>query len=172
MKLLRFGLGLALATALQTLGTALVPRFAEAIDLFLVLAVWNAITSSVRWSMVGGSVAGLCRDALSGGFYGLHGFADTLVAFVAVRVQQRLLVQAPLQIGFLFTLAAALQLATLMTLQALLIPGSEMPGIGSSVVRMVCCGLLGMILSISSARIQTTFERWREQRRRRLRISV
>jgi rod shape-determining protein MreD len=137
-----------------------------------VLAVWNSLSSSVSWSLVGGSAAGLCRDALSSGLYGLHGFADTLVAFASARVQQRLLIQQPLQIGLLFAVAAAFQLAVLAALQYLLLPGSEMPSAGSGVARMASCGVLGTLLSVSSTRFRKALDQRREQRRKRLGISI
>lgn len=172
MKFLRFGLGLVVATVLHTWGPALVPRFPAAADLFLVLAVWNSLSSSVSWSVTGGSAAGLCRDALSGGLYGLHGFADTLVAFASTRVQQRLLIRQPLQIGLLFAGAAALQLSILALLHYLLLPDSEMPTVSSGAARVVSCGVLGMVLSVLSARFQGAWERRREQRGKRLRMSL
>jgi rod shape-determining protein MreD len=172
VKLLRFALGLVVATVLHTLGPYLTAQFPAAFDLFLVLAVWTSLSSSASWSAVGGSAAGLFRDALSGGLYGLHGFADTLVAFASARVQQRLLVQQPLQIGLLFAAAAAVQLAIVAGLQILLLPGSEMPGLGAGAARMASCGVLGVILSVSSAWLHKTLDRRRERRRRRLGMSI
>lgn len=172
MKFLRFGLGLVAATMLHTVGPAWIPRFPTATDLFLVLAVWNSLSSSVAWSVTGGSVAGLCRDALSGGLYGLHGFADTLVAFASTRIQQRLLIRQPLQIGLLFAGAAALQLSILAALHFVLLPGSELPAASSCAARIVSCGVLGMVLAMSATRFRGALERRREQRRKRLGMSI
>ena len=173
MKVLRFALGLAAAAVLHTLGSRWIPGFAAAIDLFLVLAVNCSLSSSAGWSAVAGSTAGLARDALSGGLYGLHGFADTLVAYLSARIQQRLLIKKPLQVGTLFAGAAGAQLLILEGLRLVVLPsGGEIPGIGALVVRMLVCGLLGLLLFVLSARLGSALERRRERRRRRLTMAI
>lgn len=171
MRFAGFVLGLLSATILQTLGTRLWAPFPAYVDLFLVLAVYNSLENSVAWSTLGGSAAGLGRDALSGGPFGLHGFAATLVVHLAARLQQRLVIQQPLQVGALLALAAALQLATLATLQFLLVAGSELPSLTAMGVRMASSGAAGAVLYMLANRTRAAGEQWREKRRRRLRIS-
>ena len=120
----------------------------------------------------GGATAGLARDALSGGLYGLNGFADTLVAYLAARLRERLVIQKPLEAGLLFALAAAAQLAVLATLQFLLVSGAELPGLGTLAARMVTCGVLGPLLLLLDRRLRAAAGRWREQRRRRLKMAL
>ena len=78
MKLLRFTLGLICAVLVQALGARYVPHLPMYFDPFLILVVYHSLDGSPAWSSIGGSAAGLAQDALSGGPYGLHGFANTL----------------------------------------------------------------------------------------------
>ena len=170
MKLLRFIVGLVCATLLQVLGLRLSSHFSLAVDPFLILVIYHSLDSTPAWSSVGGSTAGLAHDALSGGLYGLHGFADTLVAYVSSRLQQRLVIQQPPQVGLLFVLAAALQLAILAVLQFLLVGGAELPGLGTMTARMASSGIAGAALYVLADKIRQWNRRWRARRRRRLKI--
>ncbi len=172
MKLLGFLLGLAAAAALHTLGARLAAGFPAAFDLFLVVVVYNSLSSRLAWSTAGGSAAGLLRDVLSGGLYGLHGFADTLVAYLTARLRERLVIQKPLQVGLLFALAAATQLVILAILQFLLVSGADLPGLGTLAARMVTCGILGPLLLLFDVRLRSVTARWRERRRRRLKMAL
>ncbi len=172
MKLLWFFLGLAAAAALHALASRLAVGFPAAVDLFLVLAVYNSLSSPLAWSTAGGAAAGLVRDALSGGLYGLNGFADTLVAYVSARLQERLVIQKPLEVGLLFALAAAAQLAVLATLQFLLVSGAELPGLGTLAARMASAAILGPALMMMVDRVGAATERRRDRRRRRLKLEL
>ncbi len=163
MKLLRFIVGLVCAVLLQTVGLRLFARFALVFDPFLILVVYHSLDGSPAWSSVGGSVAGLAQDALSGRPYGLHGFANTLVAYTASRLQQRLVVQQPLQVGLLFVLSAALQLATLASLQFLMVSGAELPGLGSMAARLASSGAAGAMLFVVAGKARD----WTSRRRAR-----
>ena len=170
MKLLRFAIGLVCATLLQALGLRLSSHFFLAVDPFLILVVYHSLDSTPAWSSIGGSTAGLAQDALSGGLYGLHGFADTLVAYTSSRLQQRLVIQQPPQVGLLFVLAAALQLAILATLQFLLVGGAELPGLGMMIARMASSGIIGTALFIFAGKARQWERNWSARRRRRLKI--
>ena len=170
MKLLRFTLGLICAVLLQTLGTRYVPYFALVLDPFLILVVYHSLESSPAWSSIGGSAAGLAQDALSGGPYGLHGFANTLVAFATSRLRQRLVIQDPSQVGLLFVLSAALQLAILASLHFLLVSGAEMPGPGAMVARLTSSGILGALLFVFAGQARGWERRRRARRQARLKL--
>ena len=172
MRTARFLLALFGAAAIQAVGVHTIGSFFMVIDLFLVLAVFNALESGPAGSMLGGSVAGLAQDALSGGFFGLHGFVDTLVAWAVMKVRQRLVIQQAGQVGLLFALAAAFQLTLLALLQYSMLPGSRLPDVLTMAVRMVATGTAGILLSIFSERAGRRLDAWREQRRRRLRLEV
>ena len=170
MKLLRFMIGLVCATLLQVLGLQLFSRFSLAVDPFLILVVYHSLDNTPAWSSIGGSAAGLAQDALTGGLYGLHGFANTLVAYASSRLQQRLVIQQSSQVGLLFVLAAALQLAVLATLQFLLVSDSELPGLGTMMARMMSSGIAGAALFILAGKTREWDRRRRARRRRRLKI--
>ena len=170
MKLLRFVIGLICAVLIQTLGLRFFPHFVLVFDPFLILVVYHSLDGSPSWSSVGGSAAGLAQDALSGGPYGLHGFANTLVAYVASRLRQRLVVQQSSQVGLLFVLSAALQLATLACLQFLIVSGAELPGLGVMAGRLASSGLVGAMLFVLAGKARRWEKRWRAQRRTRLKL--
>lgn len=170
MKLFRFLVGLILVVLLQVLGVHFFSRFTLITDLFLILVVYHSLDNSPAWSSIGGSVAGLIQDVLSGGLYGLHGFANTLVAYISCRLKLRLVIQQPQQVGLLFALAAALQLAILAGLQVLLVGGAELPGPWVMLARTVTCGLGGTLLFALAGKARQVEGRWRAKRRRRLKI--
>ena len=172
MRTARFLVGLLLATAFQILGIHLWGPFLLVIDLFLVLAVAASLDHGPVGSMLAGSVAGLVQDALTGGLFGLNGFADTFVAWSASRLKQRIVIQRPLEVGLLFSLAAALQQTLLVLLQFLMLPGGELPGLEVMALRMVTAGAIGMTLFVFLQRSRQKLESWRERRRRRLAIDI
>ncbi len=170
MKLLRFVVGLICAVLLQTLGLRLFSHFALAFDAFLILVVYQSLTGSTGWSSIGGSAAGLVQDALSGGPYGLHGFANTLVAYAASRLRLRLVTQQPSQVGLLFVMSAAIQVATLASLRFLIVSGAELPGLGSMAARLASSGIVGATLFVLAGKIRG----WEKNRlaRRRTRLKL
>ena len=172
MRALELLVGVLLATVLHVLGGRLVAEFPSWVDLFLVVAVYTSLDSAPVASMLRGTVAGLVHDALTGGLYGLHGFADTVVAWIVARMRQRLVIQQPLQVGLLFVLAAALQQALLAALRLVMVPGSELPGTSATVAKVVASGILGAGLFVLTARWRAFLAKWRDQRRRRLRVEV
>ncbi len=170
MKLLRFIFGLICAVLLQTLGLQLFSHFTLAFDPFLILVVYYSLEGSTAWSSIGGSTAGLAQDALSGGPYGLHGFANTLVAYAASRLRQRLVIQQSSQVGLLFVLSAALQMAILASLQFLIVSGAELPGWGSMAVRLASSGIIGAMLFVLAGKARGWEKSYRARRRTRLKL--
>lgn len=65
-------------------------------DLFLLLAFFLALRSSVEAATVQGFVIGLCQDALSGGPLGLRAFTYSLLAFLTARLSHDLYTEKPL----------------------------------------------------------------------------
>lgn len=170
MKLLRFTVGLVCVVLMQVLGTHFFSWFSLVFDLFLVLVVYHSLDNTPVWSSISGSAVGLVQDALSGGLYGLHGFANTLVAYISCRLQLRLVIQQPAQVGLLFALAAALQLATLAGLQFLMVGGADLPSHWAMLARALSSGLGGAVLFVVAGKARHMEERWRARRRRRLKI--
>jgi len=170
-RLLALLLGLLVATFLHVAGTRVFPPFVELLDLFLIAAIFHSLGNSPASGMIGGSISGLLRDALSGGLYGLHGFANTLAVFASTRLEQRLVIQHPLQIGCIIMLAAGLQTAILTLLQNLLVPGAEHPEPLTLLARIASCGAFGTIVFFFGGRFRQSFEHWRERRSQRLDFS-
>lgn len=172
MRYLRFLLGLAVATALHAVGMRLLPGYSLYVDVFLVLVVYHGLTATPAWGILGASIAGLVADALTGGPYGLYGFANTVVAYTEARLQQRLMLQQVFRLGLLFALVAAFQQAILAVLQRLVVHGAEAPGPGEMLAKMVSTGFLGMAVVMIATRVRTATRRWRLARSRRLTIEA
>ena len=149
MRALSFLAALAVAAGFQLAGLVLLPGFALVVDLALVVVVLFARDGRVPSAAVGGSVAGLVADALAGGPFGLHGFADTLVGYTAARVAQQLVVQRSSGVVLVFTLASALQQALLAALAILLLPAAELPTAPWMVAKAATTGILGLLLAQS-----------------------
>ena len=147
MKVASVGLGLLLAALLQLAGVRAWPEFPLAFDLLLVAVVYFARDGRAVAALAVGSVGGLVADALAGGPLGLHGFADTLVAYTTARVAQQLVVERPSGVLLAFTLASALQQALLAVLGVLLLPSVQLPAAPWIVARAVTTGLLGLLLA-------------------------
>lgn len=172
MIFVRLVAALAVAVGLHAAGAWLWPWFPVIVDLFLLLAVYFSLGRSPASSALGGTLAGLAYDAISGGFYGLHGFANTLVAWAAASVQHRILIHQPIQIFTLFALASGVQLLTLACLHILLLPQRGLPGPDVMVGRMLVAGALGTVLFLAHRRLGVAEQAWREKRGRRLRIDT
>lgn len=171
MALIKLLLALVLAALLETFGRGVLGEMWW-IDPFLILVILIARRTSPATSIFIGSAAGLIHDALSGGLFGLHGFADTLTAWAASRLEQRLVMQQTVQIGWLFALAAALQQALLVSLAFLLVSSAELPGVLETLGKMLSTGLLGAFLVATIGRLRGWESHWRAERGRRLRLDV
>jgi rod shape-determining protein MreD len=64
---------------------AVVPPTARVLDPFLIATALLAMTSQPGAAAAQGAALGLVHDGLSGGLYGLQGFAATLIGFVMAR---------------------------------------------------------------------------------------
>jgi len=140
----RFLLALAVAGVAHFVGTKLVGVFPQALDLFLLVAVLKARDGKPVAGMIAGAACGLAADGLSGAPYGLHGFADTAVAYAVAAVAQRLAVQRTSGLLLVFTLAGALQQVLLAALTLLFLPGAELPSPTWMAVKAVGIGILGL----------------------------
>ena len=163
-----FVAGLLLATALQVLLVRILPPTAYLLDLLFLLALFFSMMVSPAPGMLAATVTGLLRDTLSGGPYGLHGFANTLVIFVVCKLRQRLVIQHPFQIGSLVVLASGLQVAILALLRNLLVPGAQVLDPMSLALRLLLAGVLGTLGYVLGLRSLDSVARWRERRSQRL----
>lgn len=170
MRLPRFLLGLVAATAVHVLGLKLAAGFARWLDPFLVLVVYHSLEAAPAAAILGGSLAGLARDALTGGTYGLNGFADTVAAYAVAAIEQRFVLQRPLQVGFLFALTAALVQLILAAVAVFLLTGVAPPEPDSVAWKMATAGGLGMLLVFLRNRLRGWQRGRRDPARRKLRL--
>lgn len=152
------------------LASRLLPWFPMTFDIFIFIAVYNSLGQSPIASAAGGSAAGLVADALSGGYFGLFGFANTLAAWGAAQVQQRIVLQQPLSVGLLMSAATVVQMITLAALRSFLLMGSAGPSLQIMLLRVLTSGILGAAAFSSLRRLRRSEKQWRDRRSRRLRI--
>lgn len=168
----RFLIGLAFAAVVFVVGLRFDGRFSTLVDPFLILAVYHSLRHDPLGSAVGGSAAGLVEDALTGGLYGLHGFANTAVAYSVSWIRQRFVIQEPGQVGILCFLAAAFQGLLLSLLQASMVAGGDLPDPFDTLLRMITTGFLGALVFVAAERFFAWEQQYREKRSRRLRLDT
>ena len=169
MRVLRFVLGLAAAVLLHAVGVRLLAGFSQAVDLFLVVVLFNAVNSSLRNGLMGGAAGGLVADGLTGSLYGLHGTANTLVGYGAALASQRLVIRRPASVMLLFAVAAAAQQAVLLGLRSVLLADVVLPEPAWLVSRVVTTGAIGLLGYAGQRQFASSVEGWRRSRRSRLR---
>lgn len=170
MRSLRFAIALVVATVIHVAGLRLFPQFGLAVDLFLVLVVFNAMDGNTLAGLLGGMVAGLVTDSLTGGFFGLFGIADTVVGYGTAAAAQRLVIQRAASTLLIFSMAAAAQQLILLGLSVLLLPSPEIPEYPWVVVRALTTGALGVGLYVANNRLRSRVEVWRRGRKSKIRM--
>lgn len=170
MRLLKFLLALAAVVLLHAAGAELDARFPAYVDLFLVLAVAWASESTTLTGLVVGLACGLAADALSGGPFGLNGFADTLVGYGAALAVANLAKLNTAGAAALYAVASAVQQAVLVLLVALLLPQPTLPSLEAVLLKIGSTGLLGMVVFSGRRRFASSVAQWRKSREDRLRF--
>jgi rod shape-determining protein MreD len=103
-----------IAVALQTTLEGWAPT--NAVDLVLVVVVFNALLSGRVSGLLAGSFAGLVQDALSGGVIGMAGLSKTIVGFATGIVGTQFIVAHSASRFVVFFLATILNAAVFMGL--------------------------------------------------------
>ncbi len=170
MRALRFATGLAAAALVHFAGMQVFGDFAQAVDLFLVILVFHALDGATLPGMLGGCVAGLLTDALTGGPFGLFGLADTIVGYGTAATAQRLVIQRASSSLLLFGLAAAAQQALVLGISLLLVPAPGVPDVRWVTVKVISSGVLGVFLYLSRRRLRSRTEAWRRSRTAKIRF--
>lgn len=170
MRAARFLLALAAATALTALGARVVPGFSRVVDLFLVLTVLQGLRGSSLAGLAGGLAAGLTHDTLTGGPFGLYGFADTLVGYSTARLSQRLVVQRAFGVALVVGAFSLVQRLLLIVVHLMAAPPVPWPDPTWMLLRAVVCGLLGGMLVWLGALWQRGRAARSRHRSRRLRM--
>lgn len=169
MRALRILAALAAALAVHLLGAWALPQFPRYLDLFLVVAVVNALDGRSAPGFAVGMVAGLTHDTLSGRLYGLHGFADTIIGYAVARASQRLDIRGAGAVLVTAGLATLLQQVLLLAL-ANLFSEPKPPEPIALVIRAVANGLVAAVAWSVFARFATFRETVRRKRTSKIRL--
>jgi len=170
MSVLSYAGALAVATLLHLAGTWIYPGFPRAVDLLLVVTVAAARAGRPERAIVAGSVAGWIADALTGGRFGLFGFADAAVGYLIALVAQRLVVQRKTAIAGVFAAAGAAQGVLLVLLGWAIVGGRELPRPLDLVVRVATSAVAGLAWTQVAALLSRRFRRLRHRPSGGLRI--
>lgn len=170
MIFVRFLVALALACLAQMLGLAVTPDSGRLVDPFLVVVVWLGMRTSPVLAQIFGAGTGLVQDALSGGLFGLHAFANTLVGHGVALAAQRVVVGQQAVRVLIFGAASALQQATLAVLMIAMLDDPPLPHLGFAAGRVLVTAVLGAILISIESRARSQWSSWQRRRSRQLRF--
>lgn len=170
MRVLKLLAMIAGAVLVHLLGVRMTDDFPLAVDVFLVVVTLYALEGSSLAALFAGMLVGLLHDSLTGGPFGLFGFADTIVGYGTARLAQRLVIQRATGVLALVSFAAVVQQAVVIGLAFLLLPAPEIPHPVWVAVRAGVCGVLGMLAYIASIHWRRTSETRRRGRMSRLRL--
>lgn len=171
MQIASYLAGLVAAVLVHLAGVRLIPEFPLYIDLFVVVVAVRALEGRSLPGMMGGLVAGLTHDVLSGGPYGFYGFADTLVGYFVARAAQRVIGERLSIRTLVVMLAVAAQEAVLLALEAALLGGPRLPDPLAVVVKAAVAGIVAFFLAVWMRAWRTRRDRRRQDRVHRLRMS-
>ena len=165
MRALRFVGALLLALFAHLLLVALVPPAARVFDPFLLAVAYLAMTSRPAGAAASGAVIGLLHDGLSGGLYGLHGFAATLVGFVMARAVRLLDLHKSYYVALYFACSVLLQQLVLQGLLLLLTQRPEPLAPLDLALRVAIAAPAGALVVACTERVVETHRSWRARRR-------
>ncbi len=163
-------LALLAACLVQVLGVSVSPLFARLVDPFLLVLVWYSLRTGPVGAELLGTGVGLLQDGLSGGLFGLHAFANTVVGFAVALAAQRVVVGQQAARVLIFAAAAALQQLVLAILLRAMVSGSPLPALASVLAKVVTSALLGAALISMESRARTGWSSWQRRRSRTLRF--
>jgi len=168
MKALRYFLALLAVVALHFVGVRIFDELPRAVDLFLVLVVFYGLEGDLFLGLGVGLTAGLVSDAVTGGLYGLHGFADTIVGYGTAYASQRLVIRRPPGVFLVFSLAAAAQQAILVALVVILLADPALPDLTWTSIKVATTGVLGVFLFLIRRNYLRRMAVWRQTRTSKL----
>src|SRR4030095_1429357 len=109
----KFLFALLAAYLVQLVGVSVSPLFPRIVDPFLLVVFWYSLRPGPVGAELIGTATGLLQDGLSGGLFGLHAFADTVVGYGVALAAQRIVVGQQAARVLVFAAAAPLQQALL-----------------------------------------------------------
>lgn len=164
MPAIRLALLIAGALGMHYVGTRLVPGFSAVVDPFLVVLVYQALDTGPLGGLFCGILIGAVQDAVSGGLYGLYGFADTLVGYLTAAVAQRVVIQRWGGVMLAFVAAAAVQQLALVTVALVVLGDPELPSLASAAIKPLVSAGLGLALWLGTQRGRQQYDTWRRNR--------
>jgi rod shape-determining protein MreD len=170
MRVARYIAFLLAVVALHALGVRLFADFAVYVDLFLVMTVGWAFTSSPLVGLAAGMVTGLTADGFAGGLYGLNGFANTLIGYSTAVAVANLAKMNISGAAILYALAAVVQQLVLLVLILLMLPNPEAPTLWSLAWKVGITAALGAVVFLGQQNMARLLGRWRSSRESRLRF--
>lgn len=171
MRTLRFLLGLGIALLVHFVGLQLVPQFPLAVDLFLVVLVFQGIDGDALAGLLAGVVIGLVEDTLGGGVYGLYGVTDTVVGYATAKVAQRVVIQRATGVMLAFTLASAAQQVLLAVLALAVFPDPVLPQPLWALLRVASTAGIGLVVWAVLGSFSARYASWRTSRTSRVHFS-
>ena len=162
----RFFAGLALAVVVQALGTLAWAAFPALVDAPLVVAILASRHGRPERALVAGTLAGWAADALSGGPFGLLGFADAAVAYAAALAAERLVFDRTATLAGLLAAAAAAQGVLLVGLGVIFLDARELPRAEHLLARVATAAALGLAWVGLAALARRRWRGWRAARPR------
>lgn len=169
MRGLRFAAALLAAVLLHVAAVRFFDGFFRVTDLFLVVVVFTALGGTLLAGMLGGLAAGLLTDTLTGGLYGMYGFADSIVGYGAAFAAHRLVIQRATAVWLVFSAAAAVQQTVVIGLSMVLLEDPALPGFLPVVLKVVVTGVLGAASHLTGRRLVRSIGIWKKHRTARLR---
>ena len=171
MTFVKFLLALLAAYLVHLVGVSVSPLLPSIVDPFLLVIVWYSLRTGPLGAQLIGTATGLLQDGLSGGPFGLHAFAGTLVGYGVALAAQRVVVGQQAARVLIFAAAAALQQLVLVGLLRSLVGGTApLPTLGSSVGKILVTALLGAALISMESRARSQWSSWQRRRARTLRF--
>ncbi|HXT51382.1 MAG TPA: rod shape-determining protein MreD [Thermoanaerobaculia bacterium] len=171
MTFVKFLLALLAAYLVHLVGVSISPLFPRVVDPFLLVVVWYSMRTGPVGAELIGTATGLLQDGLSGGLFGLHAFAETVVGYGVALAAQRVVVGQQAARVLIFAAAAALQQLVLMgLLRAMVGAHAPLPSVGSVIGKIITSALLGAALISMESRARTQWSSWQRRRSRILRF--
>jgi rod shape-determining protein MreD len=170
VQALKFFATVGLAVLAHLIGMKIDQGFARVVDVFVVVVALHALEGRSLSALFAGLFVGLVHDSLTGGLFGLFGFADTIVGYGTARLAQRLVIQRATGVLAVVAFAAALQEAIVVGLMVLLLPDPPLPDPVWVGIRAAVSGVLGMSVYILAGRWRRNAEVRRRTRMGRLRL--
>ena len=171
MTFVKFLVALLAAYLVHLVGVSVAPWFPRLVDPFLLVVVWYSMRTGPVGAEVIGTATGLLQDGLSGGLFGLHAFADTVVGYGVALAAQRVVVGQQAARVLIFAAASALQQLVLVALlRSMVGADGPLPSWGSAIGKVITTALLGAALISLESRARSQWGSWQRRRSRILRF--